>query len=114
SPLRVRGRPPHALTVSFDDELAAVEEDAASEHDVDVEPSHAESADRRTGHRDDLVGLDIDEAPGDGVAVGRGAEQEGRELDEPILAESTGVHRLDDLTRPPQPEVTRDEPAEQG
>ena len=81
-------------------------EDAATEHDVDVELLHAQPLDRRRGHRDDLVGLPIDDAPGDGHPRCR-TEHERRELDEPVLLDPSVVHGLEHLSRPAEAEVRR-------
>ena len=57
-----------------------VAEDAAGEHDLDVQLRHVEPADQRSGHRGKLIGKSIDDRSRDGVAAGRLGKDERREI----------------------------------
>ena len=52
-------------------------EHAATEHDVDVAAREPQAAQRRDDHGDDLVGLPVDEALGDGVTLSAAANTTG-------------------------------------
>ena len=57
-----------AFSDTVEEDRVVVAEDPAAEHDIDVEPRHAEPADRGGRQRDDLVGLPVDDRARGGVA----------------------------------------------
>src|SRR6266508_407140 len=103
----VRGHPVEAVFDALQKVLIAGGEDPPAQDDVHVEPRHVETTDRGAGHPDDLVGLTIDDASSDHVALRRRPEHDRRQLDDPALRDPLEVHGLHQLFRSLEVEVPR-------
>src|SRR5919109_1725472 len=104
--VRARRDPREPAYDPFQETGILAAEHAAAEDDVDIEIGHPKAPDRRAAHGDDLVGLSVDHAPSDRVVLGGGAEDQRRELHDPLLrqpAEMQGLHHLPDTAVPERP-----------
>jgi len=80
-------------------------EDAAAQDHLDCVIGYSQPDDGGPGECRHLVGQGVSRAAGLGIALGRGRQQDRRELEQPAVADGTGVHIRQDGSGVGSPEV---------